>query len=244
VLGVSFVSALTGVYIKKTGKYLPPIYFGMAVLALGAGLFIDLGADKNWAKIIIYQIIAGIGCGPNFQSPLIALQSRISPKDIATATATFGFTRNISSAISVVIGGVVFQNEMNKKSAMLTTALGPELAQALSGGSAGASVGIVSGLPPAQRVIARNAFASSLKIMWIIYVVIAALGLLISIFIKKSVLSKQHQTTKTGLAAEEAKRLELQEQKRRSNAPLDEEKEIGEAEKQPESGVLPPKEEL
>ena len=36
-------------------------------------------------------------------------------RDIATATATFGFTRNLGSAISVVVGGVVFNNEMKSK---------------------------------------------------------------------------------------------------------------------------------
>jgi len=244
VITLSIVSAITGIFIKKTGLYLPPIYFGMLFLTLGVGLFIDLGADRNWVKLIIFQIVAGIGVGPNFQSPLIALQSRIAPGDIATATATFGFVRNLSTSISVVIGSVVFQNEMKKKSSTLIAALGPQLAQQLSGGSAGASVGIVAQLPAAQRAVARNAFAKSLQIMWIVYVVFAALGVFISLFIGKNVLSKQHQITKTGLGAEEAKRKELQETKRHSRELLEDEKRAVKAEKQRESGVIPPKEEV
>ena len=114
-LSLAIVSAMTGIFIKKTGKYLPPIWFGLVLMTIGYGLFIDLDVDANWAKIIIFQIVAGIGVGPNFQSPLIALQSTVAPGDIATATATFGFTRNLSTAISVVIGSVVFQNQMVKK---------------------------------------------------------------------------------------------------------------------------------
>jgi MFS family permease len=76
-LSLSFLSAFTGVFIKKTGQYLPPIWFGLFFMTLGTGLFIDLGPNAGWAKIIIYQIIAGIGVGPNFQSPLIALQSLV-----------------------------------------------------------------------------------------------------------------------------------------------------------------------
>jgi len=214
-LSLSLVSGVTGVYIKKTGKYLPPIWFGMTVLTLGMGLFIDLGSNHNWAKIIIIQIVAGIGVGPNFQSPLIALQSKIAPQDIATATATFGFIRNLSTSISVVIGSVVFQNEMNKKSARLIAGLGPELAGRLSGGSAGANVDIVRGLPPAQRTIARQAFYESLQVMWILYVCFSAFGLVISLFIGNHVLKKDHQVTKTGLEAEEAKRQALQNNKQR-----------------------------
>lgn len=247
-LALSFVSGATGVFIKKTGKYLPPIWFGLVVMTLGFGLFIDLPSNHNWAKIIIFQIVAGIGVGPNFQSPLIALQSKVSPKDIATATATFGFVRNLSTAISVVIGSVVFQNEMNKKSVSLTASLGPTLAAQLSGGSAGASVGLVAQLPPAQREIARLAFYDSLRTMWIVYVAFAALGVFVSLFIGNNILSKEHQITKTGLGEEEAKRKELQEKKRLSKAQAREEKrgtqEALKADRQRESGEAVPKEEV
>jgi Major Facilitator Superfamily len=166
-MSLSFVSAVTGVFIKKTGKYRPPIWFGLTVMTIGYGLFIDLDADPNWAKIIIFQIIAGIGVGPNFQSPLIALQAQIEPRDIATATATFGFIRNLSTSISVVIGGVVFQNQMVKKYQTLVDALGSQTADLLNGGNAGASIGIVNALPYAQQVVARKAFSESLRTMWI-----------------------------------------------------------------------------
>lgn len=247
-LALSFTSGATGVFIKKTGKYLPPIWFGLVVMTLGFGLFIDLPSKENWAKIIIYQIIAGIGVGPNFQSPLIALQSMIAPRDIATATATFGFVRNLSTSISVVIGGVVFQNEMEKRSAALTASLGATTAGELSGGSAGASVGLVSALPAGERQTARDAFYSSLRAMWIMYVCFAALGVVISLFIGSQTLSKEHQVTKTGLAEEEAKRKELQEKKRQSKEMLREEKRLSKDARRKEelrdSGEVVPKEEV
>lgn len=73
-LSLAVVSSATGIFIRKTGKYKPCIIFGMATMTLGFGLFLDLGATANWAKIIIFQLIAGTGVGPNFQSPLISLQ--------------------------------------------------------------------------------------------------------------------------------------------------------------------------
>ncbi|ESZ93125.1 hypothetical protein SBOR_6497 [Sclerotinia borealis F-4128] len=207
-LSLSLTSAATGIFIKKTGKYLPPIYFGLVIMTLGFGLFIDLPRTPTWSKIIIYQIIAGIGVGPNFQSPLIALQTLVQKADIATATATFGFTRNLSTSISVVVGSVVFQNEMQKRSAELVGALGSSVASDLSGGSAGASVDIVKALPAAGREVARTAYWGSLRVMWIIYVVFAALGLAISFAIGQHVLSKEHETTKVGLGEQERLRLE------------------------------------
>jgi hypothetical protein len=245
-LALSFVSGATGIFIKKTGKYLPPIWFGLVLMTIGFGLFVDLDAKANWAKIIIFEIVAGIGVGPNFQAPLIALQSMVAPPDIATATATFGFVRNLSTSISVVIGGVVFQNEMQKRYPALVASLGASTASELSGGAAGASVGLVKQLPAAQQTIARHAFFESLRTMWIMYVAFAGLGVFISLFIGNQKLSKEHQVTKTGLAEEEAKRKDLQEKKRMSREMLKEEKRVSKdarrRENQGDSGEQTPEE--
>lgn len=67
VLSLSVGAIGVGIFIKKVGKYRPPIWFGLFFMTLGFGLFIDFDDYANWPKIIIFQIIAGIGVGPNFQ---------------------------------------------------------------------------------------------------------------------------------------------------------------------------------
>jgi uncharacterized protein YfiM (DUF2279 family) len=129
-------------------------------------------------------------------------------RDIATATATFGFTRNLGSAISVVVGSVVFQNEMKKKQSQLVAVLGPETAASFGGGAAGANVGLIQGLPENQKFAARQAFSDSLGTMWILYVAFAVVGLGVSFLIGKNVLDKTHEETKTGLDEEKRKRVE------------------------------------
>ncbi len=113
---------------------------------------------------------------------------------------------NIATSMSVVIGGVIFQNQMIQKAGLLTASLGQQAAQQLGGGSAGANVQIVDALPPAQRAVATAAFASSLSIMWIVYTAFAAAGLLTACLIGKQTLSRDHEETATGLAAEEKNR--------------------------------------
>ena len=49
---------------------------------------------------------------------------------------------------------------------------------------------------------------ASLREMWIFFICIAAVGLVVSLFIKKKTLSKKHEVTKTGLAVEEQNRME------------------------------------
>lgn len=223
VLSLSFVSAAVGVIIKKTGQYLPPIWFGMFVMTLGFGLYIDLKSYASWSRIILYQIIAGIGVGPNFQAPLIALQTLVKPRDIATATATFGFTRNIATSISVVIGGVIFQNGMSKRQHILAASLPPDIAKLLGGGSAGAATDAIKHLPPAQKRVANQVYTESLRTMWIYYVAVAAVGLCVSLLIQRQQLSNVHEVQKQGLAGQEEERLKEEEAKkaRRESKRLD-----------------------
>src|SRR5947209_5841579 len=107
----------------------------MALATLGFGLLIDLPADKSWARIIIFQIIVGIGIGPNFQAAMIAVQSSLKPADMAAGTAMFGVMRNLSSAISVVIGGVIVQNRMAAhRDELLASGISGGLVEALVNG--------------------------------------------------------------------------------------------------------------
>lgn len=167
ILAICISGALTGVFIQKTGRYMPTTYAGLAMMALGVGLLINLDAKLNWTKLIIYQIIAGVGIGLNFESPLLSLQAIVGTHNATTATSTIGFVRTLSSAISVVIGTVVYQNQMVKQGPSLVAALGPQLGGLLAGGDAAANIDAISALPPAQQLVARHALYQSLRAMWI-----------------------------------------------------------------------------
>lgn len=206
--GAMAVSAMgTGAFINKTGNALYPVYFGLTFMTVGFGLFIDLGADRNWAKIIIFQIIAGLGIGPNFQAPLIALQGRTAPRDIAVATSAFEFTRNLATAISVVVGGVIFDNQIGKMRTALASELPANVVQALTSGGAGAATTLVNQLPGPQKQIAQTAYADALRPIWYLYVTLAFVAILVAFIIGKHELSREHEETETGLQAEEANRL-------------------------------------
>ena len=213
-LSLSIQSAIVGVFIKKTGRYREPIWFGFVCMTLGFGLFIDLDPTPNWAKIVIYQIIAGIGVGPNFQSPLIALQSTIKPQDIAVATGTFGFIRQLSTSLSVVLGGVVFTNVLAKKGPYLASVLPGNVVEQLGASSSGSNAEYLKTLPPDQKAIVDIAYTDSLQKMWIFYTVISGLAILVSLLIGKKVLSKTHEHTVTGLQEQERARVERAEERR------------------------------
>lgn len=199
VIPLSIVSAMIGFVIRATGNYKIGLVVGMGVMTLGFGLFIDLGADSNVAKVILYQMVAGIGVGPNFQSPLIALQAGVEPRDIAAATSTFSFMRQIAGSISIVIGGAIFSNEMQRQYPTLEKELGHDLADKLSGGNAAASVAMVGSLEGGDADVARRAYAKALQVMYIVYVCFGVVGFVSGFFVAQKKLSRQHTEHKTGL---------------------------------------------
>ncbi|KAL1887754.1 hypothetical protein Sste5346_009992 [Sporothrix stenoceras] len=199
-IGLSITSAAVGIAIKKTGKYLPFIIAGFVLLTAGFALFTNLGDHANWAKIILYQIVASLGVGPNFQATLLSLHTTVDRRDVASATATFGFIRQMSTTISVVIGGVVFQNQMQQQHDKLVASLGAEAANLLSGSNAASSVDVVASLlsGPALQT-ARSAYWVAIRTMFIMYAALAGAGLIASFFITQSTLSTEHVDHKTGL---------------------------------------------
>ncbi|KAF9774864.1 hypothetical protein IL306_007108 [Fusarium sp. DS 682] len=167
ILSISISAAVTGAYIQLSGKYLLASRIGLLVMTLGMGLMINLDIDINWAKLASFQILTGIGVGMNFEGPLLSVQSVVPHKDVAAATTAIGFIRTMATAISVVIGGVLFQNEMKGEYQTLENSLDPEVARMFNGASASASVDLVKTLPVESQLVVRTAFFHALDKMWI-----------------------------------------------------------------------------
>jgi MFS family permease len=200
----SIVGVAAGLFIFRTGRYLELIWVGMAITCLGFGLFITLSIDTSLTKVILLEIFAGLGVGFVFQPLLIAFQSSVSQDEMAAATALYGFVRSLSTSVSIVLGGVIFQNQMQAHYEHLRSVLPSNIAQKFSGDAAAANVRLIRTLTAAQSRVVKSSYAKSLSAMWILYCSIAALGLVMSMFITKEKLSTEHIETKTGLEKSEA----------------------------------------
>jgi len=180
------------------------IRVGIAVTTLGIGLFIYLSPSTSIATIVGIEVLFGLGAGLLFEPPLIAIQACVTQDDVATATASLGLSRNLALALSVVIGGVIFQNGMNRGTASLVAAgLPANVTSLLTGDKAAANVNLVNQISdPRQKLAIHTAFSNSLKDMWIVYTSISACGILASWWVVHKVLSEIHLETKTGLKKE------------------------------------------
>lgn len=162
VVPLSLISAATGAFIKRTGDYHHAAWFGSIVMTIGTGLFINFSSTYILWKIIAYQVIAGIGAGPLFLSPMIALQNHLRKNDIAAGTAAFTFLRSIATSISIVVGGVIIQKGADSNSLI--------------------DIGFGQDSNTAQR---KERYTNALSTLWIFYTAITGLLILTSFMITK-----------------------------------------------------------
>lgn len=167
IVSCSLSAAAGGIFIQRTGKCLPIMYAAQVLLALGSGLFISLEFEKSLVRLFAFEIITGIGVGLNIEAPILAAQAAATERDTAAVVATMSFVRSIGTAISIVVGGVIFQNEMNAASPHLVDQLGQQLAGQFNGDKASATVEPIGDLPEDQQDLVRRTYYGALKSVWI-----------------------------------------------------------------------------
>lgn len=193
-----------GFIIHRTGRFREIMWFGTFMLTIGFGLFVSFDAFTSTAKAVGFLMIGGLGSGILFEAPLIAVQSQVEQQNVASATATLSFIRNIALSISTIIGGTIFQNSMNSQTGKLSAAgLPQDLLKLLSGEKAMANVMLPATLSNGSWELAsKEAFAYAMRNMWITYTVFAFISLVVSGFVQAAVLGTEHIETVTGLRKE------------------------------------------
>ncbi|KAJ1929420.1 hypothetical protein IWQ60_001165 [Tieghemiomyces parasiticus] len=109
-LGLVVSSLLSGAFINKTGRYIPPIWLGSALATLGLGLTSLLDRHSGVGQQVGYLIVFGLGAGLCIQPLLLVVQSAVTDADVAVASACYGFAQNIGSTLGLAIMSSVLNN--------------------------------------------------------------------------------------------------------------------------------------
>lgn len=197
----AIIEIISGYAINHTGSYRAFIWSGCFLMVLGTGLYIIFDADTTIGVIVGLQIIGAFGPALLFQAPVVAIQNTVSQADTAAASGALFFLRSVAMSLSVVLGGVVFQNSMtSRQSALAAAGLSQSVLDALTGSDAAANVGIPQKIDDAsQRHAVLDAFAFSMRNVFILYTAVSAVGAAASLFIKHKELNTEHTETKTGI---------------------------------------------
>ncbi|GJC89599.1 efflux pump dotC [Colletotrichum liriopes] len=162
---LTMMTMLGGLFTRRTGNYIIPIFFGSSMMTLGNGLFINFQTDTQWAKIIVFQMITGFGAGVLFQSPMISIQTHTHQRDMAAAMSAFSFLRSLFSSMSIVIGTVLLQHNLG--------------GGGLTGGGLHSSHETVTA--PATD---KGNYISALRVMWAFFTAVSGCMLFAALFIK------------------------------------------------------------
>ncbi|MCJ1474213.1 hypothetical protein MMC13_002871 [Lambiella insularis] len=186
-------SIVTGIIITITGRYRWAFWLGWALVALGMALLTLLDVKNPLVSWIFLNSVSGLGLGVLWPACSFGAQAAASNADLPFAAAMFAFFRVFGQAIGVVIGGLIFQNVLQKQ--LLSF---PELASRATELSKDASalVEVLRGMPDgmAEKADIVVCFVQALRVLWITMAALAGVGLVLSFFVKGLTLDRALET--------------------------------------------------
>ncbi|KAL1947869.1 hypothetical protein VTO73DRAFT_13593 [Trametes versicolor] len=179
-LGGAAFSVISGQLTSRTGRWRPIVWFSWAIMTLGWGLMTMLDDKSNDAEKALYPLVAAVGIGNLFQTPLIGLQAAMPLKDMATTTAAFILIRTLGGTIGISVGQAIISSELRKRVAKI-----PNLTIDTS---PSALTQIVRQIPlisdPVQRAALAHAYTRSIGTIWLVSTPMAGVGFLMVLFLR------------------------------------------------------------
>ncbi|KAJ7449942.1 major facilitator superfamily domain-containing protein [Mycena latifolia] len=187
-LGSALVSALSGQIVTRLREYRPVIWFAWPVMTLGFGLMITLDEKSGAAKEAVYPLVAALGVGCLFQTPLIGLQAAMPIKDMATSTSTYGFIRTLGGTVAIAMGQAIISSTLRKKIAQI-----PNLTLNINTSPASLSQNVVNLKfisDPVQRAEVIHAYARSISMIWLVVTPILGAGCVLTLLLRRYTLER------------------------------------------------------
>ncbi|KAJ7451532.1 MFS general substrate transporter [Mycena latifolia] len=180
-VGGSFATILVGPLVSVTKVTRPFMWFGTALMTVGAVLLILLNEKSSLGMEMGFTLIQGIGTGFLFQPPLIALQAAMPLRDMAACTGSFYLVRTLGTTIGVSLGGVAFQSQLATRLRAIPALAGTSTQASILSGNYKDITHIVP-LELRQQVIV--ALSRSLRTIFIVLAPLAGTTFLLSLLIR------------------------------------------------------------
>lgn len=174
VIAQAGISAVSGQYISRMGRYGEVLWSGFAMWTLGAGLMIMFNRSTPIIGIVFINLVTGLGVGNVFQPILVALQAHAPKPQRAVIISNRNFLRSLGGAVGLAISAAVMQ-------AALAAALPAELSYIAS--STYSRVNLES-YGAVQREQILDAYDSALRTVFIWLTPLVGLCLMLCVLVK------------------------------------------------------------
>lgn len=174
VIAQASISAVSGQYISRMGRYGEVLWSGFAMWVLGAGLMIMFNRGTSIVAIVFINLVTGLGVGNVFQPILVALQAHAPKAQRAVIISNRNFLRSLGGAVGLAISAAVMQ-------ASLAAALPEELSYIAS--STYSRVNLDSYTTDERNQI-LDAYSSALRTVFIWLTPLVGLCLILCLLVK------------------------------------------------------------
>ncbi|KAF7303418.1 Major facilitator transporter-like protein [Mycena indigotica] len=190
----------SGQLVGLFGRYHPFLLVAPLFLAVGSGLLYTVSPSTTSAQLVGFQILAGIGTGMGMQNSLLAMQvefrSAAEVRLLGQATSMASFAQFLGGTLGLGIAEPVFASELSRY--LLRYA--PEAPEHVVKQSPTA---IWTSLAPEMIPGVVKSYTQSLRVVFVIGVPVAGLGLIAALLIKNLKIEKPDSPKAAGKEKED-----------------------------------------
>ncbi|KAJ9658089.1 hypothetical protein H2198_003927 [Neophaeococcomyces mojaviensis] len=187
-------SAIVSGLITRFGKFRWAVWAGWTISTLASGLYLLWDEKTSTPVWAVCECLFGLGMGMILSSVNFSIQAVVEPEDAGQAAAMYAFMRSIGMTLGVAIGGTVFQNLMKQE----LVRLGVENAMQITKNAESFIEQLRQLRQPGQEALLRqnilDGYTHGFRGVWAVMTGICALGLVVSLFIKRGNLDRALQS--------------------------------------------------
>lgn len=191
-LANTVMAVISGGLVTYFGWYLPFMWIGTALFAVGAGMLTRLEPNPPLRIWLGYQIIAGFGIGMSVQVPFMAVQVVLPEADVAIGSALVVFSNSLGEALAVSTAENIFVSSLQRFLKERLPNVDPEVV--IHAGAAAAN----DVVPVDERHTFIQTYSDAITTAFVLAIVGACAAFVVSLFVEwKTVKDERRKETVT-----------------------------------------------
>ncbi|PYI26323.1 MFS general substrate transporter [Aspergillus indologenus CBS 114.80] len=209
VLSQIITSFTSGFLVSKYGCYRINLIVGYGLWTIASGVFTTVDPATPAWKLVVYQLITGLGSGQTLQTTLVAIQAAVQRHEMAVVTGARNYLRMMGSTLAVAATAAIVNNVVRSK----LTGLDFDSAVIAAIVSDPTTIRSMSGLSEVEVTEALDAYAKGVQVTYYMMTVLAGVQFLLCVFFVKDYSLEREDDARE----KEAAKNWLQERKRKQN---------------------------
>jgi EmrB/QacA subfamily drug resistance transporter len=179
--GIVAAATTSGRLITKLGRYKLFPVAGTAIMTVGTFLLSRMDAATTRFAASVYMVVLGVGIGLVLQVLVLSVQNSVPHRDLGIATSAATLFRSLGGAFGTAMFGAILRTRLDH----FLPRLVPGARHAVDVGTLQGSPQTIRALPGPVRDGVVEAFARSIHSVFLWTVPLAALALVIVLFMKE-----------------------------------------------------------